>query len=120
MIHASVMVHSGLSPSAMSRHLASTNIPPISQRSSKLSAREIDPQLEKFAHSICADSVSKVLKLSGDNNGASSVDLTASFDMGWQCDGSVKIYNSKSGHVVLLIGKNSGKIMNYATRISNC
>ena len=82
---------------------------------------EIGTELEKFAHSICADSVSKELELSGDskvNIGASSVDLTASFDMGWQCKGSGKSYNSKSGHAVL--GKNSGKIMNYATRISNC
>ena len=39
--------------------------------------------------------------------------------MGWQCKGSGKSYNSKSGHAVL-IGKNTGKILNFATRITNC
>ena len=39
--------------------------------------------------------------------------------MGWQCKGSGKSYASKSRHAVL-IGQNTGKILNFSTRITNC
>ena len=48
-----------------------------------------------------------------------STDLTASFNMDWQCKGSRKSYASNSGHAVV-IGQNSGKISGFSTRITIC
>ena len=42
--------------------------------------------------------------------------ITASFDGGWQCRGSSKSYNSRSGHAAL-IGAETGKVLNFSTRI---
>ena len=77
--------------------------------------------MEKFAQSTCNNCMQKEFELSGEGiaDRPDPVNLTASFDMGWQCKGSGKSYNSKSGHAVL-IGQKSGKILNYATRIGNC
>ena len=47
------------------------------------------------------------------------IGITASYDAGWQCRGSSRSYNSKSGHGAL-IGENTGKVLNFTTRICNC
>ena len=39
--------------------------------------------------------------------------------MGWQKRSSGRAYNSRSGHGAL-IGKESGKVLDYGSRISNC
>lgn len=111
--HASAMIHAGLASTALNRYFAAINVPPVSQTTIKKREREIGPQIEKEAESSCQNGIDLEVHNSG------TPDLTASFDMGWQCKGSGKSYNSKSGHAVL-IGKNTGKILNFATRIANC
>ena len=119
--HASAMIHTGIGSLSLSRYIATLNIPPMTLRNTKKREREIGPQVGKFAKSTCEANISQEVELSGgqDNNDEQPTNLTASFDMGWQSKGSGKSYASKSGHAVL-IGKNSGKILNYATRITNC
>ena len=47
------------------------------------------------------------------------VEITASFDAGWQRRESGRSYNSLSGHSCF-IGCKSGKILDYQTRIKKC
>ena len=52
-------------------------------------------------------------------NKKGAADLKASYDMGWQREGSGRAYKIRSGHGVF-IGTESEKILSYGTRISNC
>ena len=115
------MVHAGLGSSALNRYFASINVPPLSIKGTKKREREIGPTIEKLAKSSCRDGIDTEIQAIGDGveTGLETTELTASFDMGWNCKGSGRAYNSKSGQAVM-IGKNSGKILNYATRKSNC
>ena len=117
--HASAIIHSGIGSSSIGRYFASTNIPPVDVKTTKRREREIGPQIERQAQDSCRKSLEEEIQLTPPGDEDSLVNLTASFDMGWQCKGSGKSYNSKSGHAAL-IGKNNGKIVNYTTRITNC
>ena len=57
------------------------------------------------------------LVLGGDSN-EDVIELMARFDMCRQ-KSSRCAYNSRSGHGVL-VGKNSGKVLEYGSRVSNC
>ena len=52
-------------------------------------------------------------------NGESNVGMTAGYDMDSQRRSSGRSYSSRSGHGAL-IGKESGLILDFGTRISNC
>ena len=118
--HASAMVHAGMGASSLNRYFASINLPPLSITTTKNREREFGPKIESLAKSSCEESIITEKELFGDvGNTLEPRNLTASFDMGWQCKGRGKRYASRSGHAVV-IGKESGKILNYATRVSNC
>ena len=113
---ATAMVHVGLGPSHVAEAFSVMNIPPPTIRTLKKREREIGPLIEKTAKKSCVNAVNKVIE---QNNDSTINALTASYDMGWQRRSAGRSYNSMSGHGSL-IEKESGKLLAYGCRITNC
>ena len=113
------ILHGGLSFTGAERFLATLQIPPPDQKTMKRREREVGSAVENVADNICKSAQELECLLSSTDNSISPVDITASYDMGWQKRSSGRSYNSRSGHGVL-IGKATGKIMSYGSRITNC
>ena len=113
------MLHAGLSQTAVQRFLATLQIPPPARTTLKIREREVGPAFERVAEKTCQNALQVESILTENDSSEGPVDLTASYDMGWQRRSSGRAYNSRSGHGVL-IGKESGKILAYGSRIVNC
>ena len=113
------LLHAGLSIVSVQRFLECLDIPPPSRNCIKQREREVGPVFEKVANETCKSALELETVLSSSDGHLGPVDITASYDMGWQRRSSGRAYNSRSG-VGVLIGKESGKLLAYSSRISNC
>ena len=113
------LIHAGLSIVSVQRLLECLEIPPPSRNCLKQREREVGPVFEKIADATCKNALELETFLSWSECQEGPVDITASYDMGWQKRSSGRAYNSKSG-VGVLVGKESGKLLGYSSRISNC
>ena len=116
---ASALIHAGLSIVAIQRLFECLEIPPPSRNCLKQREREVGPVFEKIADKTCKTALEMETLLSSNDCQDGPVDITASYDMGWQRRSAGRAYNSKSG-VGVMIGKESGKVLAYGARISNC
>lgn len=113
------MLHAGLSQTAVQRFLATLEVPPPARSTLKIREREVGPVIERVAEETCKKALELESCLTETDSTEGAVNLTASYDMGWQRRSSGRAYNSRSGHGVM-IGKESGKILAYGSRIVNC
>ena len=116
---AAAMIHAGMSQVAMERFASSLDIHPPGRKTLKRREREIGPIIEKVARASCEEAIEVEKELLGVKDDGGVVEMTAGYDMGWQRRSSGRSYNSRSGHGAL-IGKESGLVLDYGTRISNC
>ena len=116
---ATALIHAGLSVVSVQRLLECLEIPPPSRTCFKAREREVGPSFEKIATESCKNALDLETSLSVSDCSEKPVGITASFDMGWQRRSSGRLYNSKSG-VGALIGKETGKLIAYNSRVSNC
>ena len=105
------MIHSGIGETALRKLMTAIKVPAAAASTLKAREREIGLRFEEVAKESC--------KVALQNEVDTSTDIVISVDAGWQCADSRRNYNSKSGHSTL-IGVETGKIVNYATRIRNC
>ena len=116
---AAAMIHAGMSQVAMERFASTLDIHPPCKTTVKRREREIGPIIEKVARVSCEEALGVESGLVGKKNGDGTIGMTAGYDMGWQRRSSGRSYSSRSGHGAL-IGKESGLILDFGTRISNC
>ena len=116
---AAAMIHAGMSQVAMERFASTLDIHPPCKTTVKRREREIGPIIEKVARASCEEAVGVESSLVGKKNGDGMIGMRAGYDMGWQRRSSGRSYSSRSGHGAL-IGKESGLIIDFGTRITNC
>ena len=122
------MVHAGMTFKEVERFACNLEIPPPAETTLKRREWEIGPAIEKVGNATCkaAAALENELAVSAEDSEVGSrgdtnedvIELTAGYDMGWQRRSSGRAYNSRSGHGVLA-GKNSGKVLEYGSRVSN-
>ena len=92
------MLHAGMPATSVERFLGTLEIPPPNRKTLKRREREVGPVIEKFANETCKTALELETLLSKGDSQEGPVELTASYDMGWQRRSSGRAYNSKSGH----------------------
>ncbi|KAK3108332.1 hypothetical protein FSP39_005757 [Pinctada imbricata] len=107
--------HSGVGFKKSSELFSILNIPFPSHTTLKRCERAVGKVIEGVAKESCRDAAISEKERTDE----SSQKVTASFDAGWQKRGSGKSYSSLSGHAAL-IGKETGKVISYATRNKFC
>ena len=89
--------------------------------------REIGYHMEGLSEESCQEALTEEGTLSSRSYSATSdstqnplpIEIDVSYDAGWQMRGSGRSYNSFSGHGSL-IGRKSGKVIDFETRIKKC
>ncbi|XP_062599938.1 uncharacterized protein LOC134261526 [Saccostrea cucullata] len=105
------MINSGMGPSHVNSFLTACDIPPIDHKTIAKKENIIGDIIEKEAQKSCTRSLQKEVQMSDT--------LECSYDAGWQTRGAGWNYNSISGHGTL-IGKQTGKILQYEIRSKSC
>ncbi|XP_061194397.1 uncharacterized protein LOC133202576 [Saccostrea echinata] len=108
------MLHAGIGQKKVSMLLSVLNIPSMCHKTLKKTEREVGKALKEVAKKSCDDMTAVEKESSSTPN-----ELSVSFDGGWQKRASGRSYSSLSGHAAM-IGNETGKIINFATRNSYC
>ena len=111
----------GIGESHLSRILSTLNIPPPTRSTFKKREREIGKAVERVAKRSCTEATNKerLLAIANGNipDSTGLVDITCSYDMGWQKRG--RAFNSSTGHGATM-SMSSGKVLAYGTRNKKC
>lgn len=114
-------LHTEIGESHLGKVLSTLNIPPLSRSTFKRRERETGKAAEKVARQSCHDATSTerlhALKNRSIEDTDGLVDITCSYDMGWQKRG--RAFNSLTGHGAAM-SVNSGKVLAFATRNKKC
>ncbi|XP_070542849.1 uncharacterized protein [Ptychodera flava] len=116
------MLHVGIGETQLNSLLGILNIPGITHRSLKEREREAGSAVSRVARKSCKRALHEEVEATVHKKrkcDSSEVLLCASYDAGWQKRGSGRAYNSLTGHATL-IGKESGKVIDYTTRSKKC
>lgn len=80
------MLHAGIGPTHVNALLSSINLPPVGKNTLEARKREISPAIDSVAKNSCEEAIEfeKRFWWSEENTGAETINIGASYDMGWQ------------------------------------
>ncbi|XP_043289283.1 uncharacterized protein [Venturia canescens] len=121
-------IESGIGVTHLNKILSAADLPIFHPSTYKRYERKVGVAIESLAKTSCLENIKiekeltiekEGLKNASDWTQNSIVELTISYDAGWQKRGSGRCYNSTTGHGTA-IGFYSGKVLGYATRNKRC
>ena len=92
------MIHAGIGVTHVNAFLSTIDVPPVSSKMMKRRSEEAGPKIELVAQSSCEEARVEErraeLQKAGTSDEGQDVDITVSYDMGWQ---KPRGFNSQTG-----------------------